>query len=109
MFSTPWLVFWDGLRLLVAVLALGVVALTPKAVTRPHMHWHQRVRFAGLAMISVAIIGGYLAQLGELPSSTWRTAVVMAGIAASFVGTLGFHLQYWRYDHDGRNPGRHGR
>lgn len=92
MFATPAVAVFDALRIIAASLSLLIIGLTPYAITRPSVTWHQRLRFLGSALLGSAIVGAYLESLGTLPSQWWRTPLVTLGILASFVGLVA-HLR----------------
>lgn len=90
MFGTPELILFDSLRIVAGLASLGVIALTPYALTRHRMDWSQKTRFVGLAMLSAAIVGAYLEALGTVPAAWWRTALICAGAVFGLVGLVGF-------------------
>ena len=94
------IVLWDVLRIVAAVAALVVLAVTPFAVIRTPLVWHQKARFIGLAMLGPPVIGGYLTQLGTVPDQGgWRTVLIATGLVVAAAGMVG----YWRA------PARHRR
>lgn len=105
MFATPYLVVFDSLRLIAGIAAIALIGCTPFALTRPHLRWHQRLRFIGSALVSFAIVGAYLQALGTQPTQWWRTVAITIGVIAGLVGMIAFFR-----DQNDRVPprGRHG-
>ena len=84
------LIIYDALRIIAALAALGVVAMTPFALARRRMAWGQKARFIGAAAVGVAIIGAYLTTLGTVPTSAWRLVVIAVGLIISAAGWASF-------------------
>lgn len=84
------LIIYDGLRIIAALCALGVVGMTPFALVRQHMAWGQRARFIGAASIGVAVMHSYLTSLGTVPNSAWRLVLISIGLIASLAGWASF-------------------
>lgn len=89
------------LRLVVTVLAVLQFAALARVVVdyRPkRMEIHQAARYGSLALVTLAIAGGQLANLHA--SITWRTWVLLPGLALGVYGT-------WSHRYSNSN-GAHG-
>lgn len=78
----------DLLRLILIVLAILQFAALLRVVLayRPwRMERHQAARYGSLALITLAILGGQLANLHA--AVTWRTWVLLPGLLCGVYGT----------------------
>lgn len=84
------IIIFDTLRIIAALAALAVLAMTPYALVRRRMSWHQKARFIGAAVVGCGIIGSYLSTLGTVPPAAWRLIVITIGLIISLVGTAAY-------------------
>ena len=89
LFSTSEIAFFDTMRFVAAASACVIIGTTPVVLVLSDTSWHQRVRLVGAALVSVAVAGSYLTNLGTVPAEQWwRVALITLGLVMHAVGTF---------------------
>ena len=92
-FGSPELILFDSARLIGMVGAMIVAAVTPYALARHQMGWSQKIRFLSGLLLSVALVSSYWSNLGELPTSGWRTLTIVVSIVCMAIGYIAYLRQ----------------
>ncbi len=83
---------YDVFRLL-GVIGCGVLILATPVALMQRMPWHQKVRFAGIGLVGVALGEIFVTTLGHDPTTYWRIPVLSVGMALS---ALGIAVYLWK-------------
>jgi hypothetical protein len=91
-FGTPLLAVADSSRLLVILVALGLVFSIGMAWQRSTPHGGQRMRYLSLALLAAVVIGTEIENIGNFPS--YRLVVSAVGVLCGVIGLWKFRREH---------------